>query len=104
LTADGKARLCFRILWAWIADHAEHATLNEIGSRSCPRCGVSDKELGENPQKMYEVRDYTCYIKKALEHEPGEEAAIAQCYQQVGMKIGRNVFTGLHRVNPARPT
>jgi len=75
---DGKTPLCFPILSAWIADHAEHATLHGIGSRSCPRCEVSCKELGENPQKMYEVRAYTCYREKALEHQPGEAAAIAQ--------------------------
>ena len=30
--ADGKTRLCFPILSAWMADHAEHAALNGIGS------------------------------------------------------------------------
>jgi len=86
---------------AWIADHAEHATLHGIGSRSYPRCEVSCKELGENPQKIYEVHDYTCYREKVLEHVPREAAAIAQYFQQMGMQIGSNVFTGLHRVNPA---
>jgi len=31
--ADGKTRLCFPILSAWIADHAEHATLHGIRSK-----------------------------------------------------------------------
>jgi len=75
--ADGKTSLCFPILSAWIVHHAEHATLNGIGSRSCPRCEVSCKELSENLQKMYDVHDYTCYREKALEHEPREAAAIA---------------------------
>jgi len=50
--ADGKTRLCFPILSAWIADHAEHATLHGIGSKSCPKCGVPSQELGGNPRKI----------------------------------------------------
>jgi len=50
---------------------------------------------------MYEVRNYTHYRENALEHKPGQAAAIAQYVQQVGVKIGRNVFTSLHNVNPA---
>jgi len=99
--ADGKTRLCFPILSAWIADHAEHATLHGIGSKSCPKCEVPCKELGENPRKIYEARDYAIYREKALEQEPGRAAGFAEYFQQVGVKIGRNVFTGLHRVNPA---
>jgi len=38
--AVGKTRLCFPILSAWIADHAAHAALQEIGSKSCPKCQV----------------------------------------------------------------
>ena len=34
--ADGKTRLCFPILSAWIADHAEHTILNGISSNSYP--------------------------------------------------------------------
>ena len=35
---DGKTHLCFPILAARIADHAEHAALHGIGSKSCPKC------------------------------------------------------------------
>ena len=35
--ADRKTRLCFPILPAWTADHAELAALQEIGSKSCPK-------------------------------------------------------------------
>jgi len=31
--ADGKTRLCFPILLAWIADHADHAAFQGIGSK-----------------------------------------------------------------------
>ena len=99
--ADGKTPLCFPILSPLIADHGDHATLHRMGSRFCPRCEVSCKELEENPQKMYKVSDATSYREKALEHQPGEAAAIAQYFQQAGVTIGRNIVTGLHRVNPA---
>ena len=59
--ADGKTRLCFPILAAWIADHAAHAALHGIGSRSCPKYQVLSMELGGNPRKIYEARDYTLY-------------------------------------------
>jgi len=38
--ADRKRRLCFPILLAGITDQAEHAALQEIGSKSCPKCEV----------------------------------------------------------------
>jgi len=99
--ADSKICLCFPTLSAWIADHAEHAALHGIGSKSCPKCEVPCKELGGNPLKMYETRDYILYREKALRHKPAEVAGIAEYFQQVGVKIGNNVFAGLNRVNPA---
>ena len=98
--ADGKTRLYFPILAAWIADHAEHAVLHRIGSKLCPKCEVPSKELGGNPRKINEARDYTLYREKAREQESGE-AGIAEYFQQVGVKTGRNVFTELYRVNLA---
>jgi len=93
--ADGKTRLCFPILLAWIADHAEHAALHGIGSKSYPKCEVPSKELGGNPRKIYEARDYTLYWEKAREQESAQ-AGIAEYIQQVGGKIGHNVFTELY--------
>ena len=66
-----------------------------------PKCEVPCKELGGNPLKMYETRDYILYRARALRHEPAEVAGIAEYFQQVGMKIENNVFAGLDRVNPA---
>ena len=97
---DGKTLLCFAILLAWIADHVEHAALPGIGSKSCPKCEVPSKELGEDPRKIYEARDYALYWEKAQEQASGE-AGIAEYLQQVGVKIGHNVFAELYRVNPA---
>ena len=47
--ADGKTRFCFPILSAWIADHAEHAALQGIGSKSFPRCEGPRNALGGHP-------------------------------------------------------
>ena len=55
--ADGKTRLCFPILSAWIADHAEHAALQGIGSKSCSMSEVPCQELGGDRRRIYETRD-----------------------------------------------
>ena len=99
--ADRKTHLCFPILLAWIADHAEHAALQGIGSKSCPKCEVPCEELGGDPRRIYETRDYMRYREKALWHEPAEAAGIAEYFQRLGVKIGNNVFIGLDRVSPA---
>src|SRR5437588_1995117 len=99
--ADGKTRHCFPILSAWIADHAEHAALQEIASQSYPMCEVLCKELGKNPLRMYATCDYVLYGEKASRYEPTEVTSIAEYFQQVGVKMGNNVFTGLDRVSPA---
>jgi len=80
--ADGKTRLCFPILSAWIADHAEHAAFHGIGSMSCPKCEVQCVELSGDPRWMYETREYMLYREKALRHEPAEAAGIAEYFQQ----------------------
>jgi len=78
--ADDKRGLCFRILSAWIADHAEHTALQGIGSKSCPKCEVPCKALGGNQLKMYEIHDYILYREKALRHEPAEVTRIAEYF------------------------
>jgi len=98
---ERKTRLCSPILSAWIADHAGHEALHRIGSKSCPKCKVPCKELGENPLKIYETRDYILYRENALRHELAEVAGLAEYFQQVSVEIGNNVFTVLDRVNPA---
>ena len=84
-----------------MADHTEHTALQGIASKSCPKCEVPCKELGENPLRMYATRDYILYGEKASRHEPTEAASIAEYFRQVGVKMGNNVFTGLDRVSPA---
>jgi len=60
-SADSKTGLCFPILSAWIADHAKHEALQEIGSKSCPRCEVACEELSGDPRQRYAYRDYMLY-------------------------------------------
>ena len=61
--ADSKTSLCFPILWAWIADHAEHAAMQGIGSKLCPKGLVPCKELGgDMPPSMRPAT--TCYIER----------------------------------------
>jgi len=93
--ADGKIRRCFPILSAWIADHAESAALQGIGSKSCPKCEVLWEEFGRDPRRIYETCDYLRYRGKALRHEPAEAAGIAQYFQPL-VKIGNNIFIGLN--------
>jgi len=99
--ADGKTRLCFPILSAWIAEHAEHAALQGIGSKSCPKCEVPCEERGGDSQRMYETGDYMLYREKPLGYEPAEAAGIGEYFQRLGVKIGNNGFTGLDRVSRA---
>ena len=61
---DGQTCLCFPILSAWIADHAEHAALQGIRSKSCPKCEVPCEEFGGDPWRIYETRDYMRYVRK----------------------------------------
>ena len=54
--AHSKTCLGFPILSAWIVDHAEHAALQGIGSKSYPKCEVPCEELGRDPLQIYKTR------------------------------------------------
>ena len=58
-------------------------------------------ELGQDPRNIYEPRNYTHYTQKVWEYEQTQDTHSADYFQQLGMKIDRNVFSGLYRVNPA---
>jgi len=98
--ADSKTPLCCPILSAWIADPAEHAAFQGIGSKLCPKWKVPCEDLGGDQRRMYDTGNYMLYREKALRHEAAEAAGIAEYFQQLGGKIGNNVFTGLDRVSP----
>jgi len=86
--AHGKTLLCFPILSAWIADHAEHMSLHGIGIKSCPKCKVPCNELGGHPGEVYEVRGYAIYEEKARQLESAEARSTREYFRQMGMKIG----------------
>ena len=71
---DGKTRLGFPILSAWIADHAKHMILHGIGSKSCQKGELPCNTLGGYPQEVYVVCDYAIYEDKARQLESGEAA------------------------------
>jgi len=98
---DGKTRLCFPILSAWIVHHAEHAALQGIENKSCPKCEVPWEELGGNPPQICDTSDNMRYREKALRHELAEAASIAAYFRWLGVTIGNNVFIGPDRVSPA---
>ena len=100
-SADGKTRLWFLILSAWIADPAKDVALQEICSKSRPKGEVPCQELSGNLRRMYETSDYQLDREKALRQEPAEAAGIAEYFQRLGIIIGNNLFTGLDRVSPA---
>jgi len=54
---DSKIRLYFPLLSAWIADHAEHAAMEEIVSKPCPKHEVLYEELSGEQGRIYESRD-----------------------------------------------
>ena len=50
-------RLCYPILYAWIANQPEHAPLSNINNQACPRREVDFKDLGSlqgNPPRIQE--------------------------------------------------
>ena len=97
---DGKRRVWFPILSASIADHAEHTILNGISSKSCPQCEFPATELGQDPRNIYEACNYPYYAQKTWEYEQTQDTHIGDYFHRIGMKIDRNVFSGLYRVNP----
>ena len=101
--SDGKTRLCFPILSAWIADHAEHAILHGISSKACSKCEVAGKDLGEYSWLPYKRRNYTLYAKKASEYERTGTPSITEYFQQICLKIDRNVFSRTLPCGPCGP-
>ena len=93
--SDGRVRQCFPILAAWIADHAENETLHGLKRMSCVVCEVPVEQLGWDAKEVHPIRDYQKYAPVAERYvNTGGEHNVASLLA-VGVKIGRNVFTGL---------
>ena len=56
--ADGKVRLCFPRLAAWIADHLENVTLHSIQQNQCPVWEIRPEALGSHFRRSAAKRDY----------------------------------------------
>jgi len=96
--ADGKVRLCFPILSAWIADHMENVALHGLKSNPCPKCEVPTHELGTNA-KNYRTRDYARYqrYKPKIQNAGLESDDNHVMCDNLG--IGQNIFHRLDRVS-----
>jgi len=52
-------------------------------------------------ENIYEPRNNAYYAQKTWEYKQAQDSNIPDYFHQIGMKIDRNVFSGLYRVNPA---
>ena len=94
--ADGKVRLCFPILSAWIADHMENVALHGLKTNACPKCEVPTNELGTNA-RSYRARDYARYQRYKPENQTSGSETDDDHVMNLG--IGQNIFHGLDRVS-----
>jgi len=94
--ADGKVRLSFLILSAWIADHMQNVALHGLKTNACPECEVPTNELGTNA-RSYRARDYARYQSYKPENQTsGSETDDAHV---MNLGIGQNIFHGLNLVS-----
>ena len=93
--ADGKVRLCFPILSAWIVDHMENVALHVLKTNACPKCEVPTNELGTNA-RSYRARDYARYQRYKPENQTsGSET---EDDQVMNLGISQTIFHGLDQV------
>jgi hypothetical protein len=65
---------------------------------SCPNCEVPLERLGTDAEEIYPTRDYQKYTRITQKYFVTEDDKFAASLSAVGVKIERNVFTGLSRV------
>ena len=66
ICADGRRRLCFPMLCAWIADYFENVNLHSLKSGACPVC-EAPKSSYSNPPSHYLLRDFEDYFGRLIE-------------------------------------
>ena len=94
--ADGKVRLCFPILSAWIADLMENVALDALKTKACPNYKVPTNELGTNARSC-RARDYARY----QHYKPENQTSGSQTDDDhlINFPIGHNIFHGLNWVS-----
>jgi hypothetical protein len=95
--ADGKVRLCFLRLSAWIADHLENVTLHGIQQNQCAVCEVRPEQLGSYLRRSAAKRDYRKsehLFNKYCDNDQHAKQQLTDC----GFKLLPSVFWGLPNV------
>ena len=96
--SDGSVRRCFPVLAAWIADHAENEMLHGLKRMGCAVCEAPVERLGSDAEEVYPTRDYEKYARIAQQYFDTGDEEFANSLSAVGIKMDRNVFTGISRV------
>ena len=95
--ADGKIRMCFPVLAAWIADHEEHVTLHNLARNSCPKCEVPPDKLGTLGN--YPLRDHEAYQEAIFRYELSGDTAPIERLASIGLKALYNGLWKLPRLS-----
>ncbi|KAH0605289.1 uncharacterized protein H6S33_005271 [Morchella sextelata] len=96
---NGYEHLCFPVLSVWIADQPEHANLEDISTRSCPKCEVEFHTLGStrwSPSRNH--KDYRKRVKLFREYQ-GNLRPVEYLVAR-SVKTLFNAFWDMLRVNP----
>ena len=95
--ADGKIRMCYPVLAAWIADHEEHVTLHNLARNSCPKCEVPPEQLGT--LATYPTRDHNAYQETISRYELYGSTVSIEGLASIGLKALYNGLWKLPRVS-----
>ena len=95
--ADGKVRLCFPRLSAWIADHLENVTLHGIQQNQCAVCEVRPEQLGSYLGRSAAKRDYRKYEHLFNKFSDNNQQAGKELTDR-GFKLLPSVFWGLPNI------
>ncbi|KAI5849422.1 hypothetical protein DFP73DRAFT_591677 [Morchella snyderi] len=96
--ADGFERLCYPILFAWIANHPEHAALLNINNHACPRCEVDSKGLGGLQQGALRIQERYMEMAERYKIDTFDNTPVEYLVSKC-IKTMYNAFWALPRVN-----